>query len=469
MHSKGFGDLTCAFRIAQNAKNQVVTQYTIVTKRYIFCAKHHNICTEIMMKRHTTALLLFALCLVALVGRAQNNTNSPYTRFGYGQLNDGNFGRSQGMGSVGYGIRHKASINVTNPASYSCIDSTSFLFEIGVSGLLSHFKSGDAQNRRFTANFEYMALQFPITRWMGMSIGMIPYSFVGYNYGFSDSTTMPGHPGDTAGIHTTQLFSGLGGINQAFAGLSFDLWNRIAIGANFYYLFGNIDHYRYLNTTYSANTIYNSIYKSNLHVNSFNMRFGLQYHQPIGKKHMLTVGAIYEFKSPLGATVETSAIAVDTVVEVMTQHTFELPSVYGGGISYIYDNRLTVGADFTLQDFAHAKFYGTTDSLHNRIRACLGAEYIHNPMGQRYIDRMLWRVGANYTQSYINVKGQHTNDFSLTCGFGFPLRTIKSIINFNFEYGHIGSQAAFMLKENYFRMGLNISINENWFFKQKIK
>ena len=68
---------------------------------------------------------------------AQNNTNSPYTRFGYGDLGERSFGAGRAMGGVGYGLRSPKQINPMNPASYSCMDSLTFLFDFGVAGQLS--------------------------------------------------------------------------------------------------------------------------------------------------------------------------------------------------------------------------------------------------------------------------------------------------------------------------------------------
>ena len=140
------------------------------------------------MKKVT--IILFGL-MSAVMMMAQNNTNSPYTRYGYGQLEDDCFSRSQAMGGTSIGLRTKNAINSTNPASYSSIDSTSFIFEMGVSGLLSNFHSGNAQNTSFTGNLDYIALQSPITKWMGLSAGLIPYSHVGYNYNYTDSLKIP--------------------------------------------------------------------------------------------------------------------------------------------------------------------------------------------------------------------------------------------------------------------------------------
>ena len=76
---------------------------------------------------------IWALLLMMVTGTAiaQNNTNSPYTRYGYGDLSDQSFGNSKAMGGIAFGLRDGAQINPTNPASYTAIDSLTFLFEGG--------------------------------------------------------------------------------------------------------------------------------------------------------------------------------------------------------------------------------------------------------------------------------------------------------------------------------------------------
>ena len=54
---------------------------------------------------------------------AQNSTNSPHTRYGYGYLADKAFISQRGMGGIGYGLRNSQIINPMNPASFSNIDS----------------------------------------------------------------------------------------------------------------------------------------------------------------------------------------------------------------------------------------------------------------------------------------------------------------------------------------------------------
>ena len=414
------------------------------------------------MKQRLTILLIGLIASVVMI--AQNNTNSPYTRYGYGQLEDDCFSRSQAMGGTSIGLRTKNSINSTNPASYSSIDSTSFIFEMGVSGLLSNFRSGGAQNTSFTGNLDYIALQSPITKWMGLSAGLIPYSYVGYNYKYTDSIQIPFE--EEYNVYD-KTYYGTGGISQVYLGLSVDIADHLALGVNGYYMFGNINHYKAVSYNQSELTTTNTVMLSNLFIRSFNARFGLQYHETIGEKHKFNVGAIYEFRSGMNGRFEQTTTGTDTLV-MNSSELFEMPSLYGGGVTYTYDDRLMIGVDFMYQEYSKALYYGKRDTLANIMKMSVGAEYTHDPRGRRYVDRMAWRLGAKYNNSYATVNGKQAGDFSLTCGVGLPLRTSKTIINVNFEYGNIGGMMA-TLKENYFKFGLNFSLNETWFVKAKVR
>ena len=51
-------------------------------------------------------LILIALLLLAHPASAENGMNSPYTRFGFGQLAGMDTGTSKGMGGTGIGIHN---------------------------------------------------------------------------------------------------------------------------------------------------------------------------------------------------------------------------------------------------------------------------------------------------------------------------------------------------------------------------
>ena len=71
---------------------------------------------------------------------AQSSTNSPYTRFGFGDLSDQVFTSNAAMGGVGNALRSSRHINPMNPASYTSVDSLSFMFDIGFSMKSSNYE-----------------------------------------------------------------------------------------------------------------------------------------------------------------------------------------------------------------------------------------------------------------------------------------------------------------------------------------
>lgn len=78
-------------------------------------------------------LLAASLMAAPAVAFAQSGTNSPYSQYGLGVLSDQTSGFNRGMNGLGYGFREHNQVNFLNPASYSSIDSLSFIFDAGIS------------------------------------------------------------------------------------------------------------------------------------------------------------------------------------------------------------------------------------------------------------------------------------------------------------------------------------------------
>ncbi len=70
--------------------------------------------------------------LIQLEVRGQNGINSPYSRFGLGDIEDKGFAQSRAMGGFGIGLFNPKAINIANPASYGYFKRQSFLFEVGL-------------------------------------------------------------------------------------------------------------------------------------------------------------------------------------------------------------------------------------------------------------------------------------------------------------------------------------------------
>ena len=59
------------------------------------------------MTGYRQTLLVLLLTILSGAAVAQNNTNSPYTRYGYGQLSEQGSSNSRAMGGIAYGLRDK--------------------------------------------------------------------------------------------------------------------------------------------------------------------------------------------------------------------------------------------------------------------------------------------------------------------------------------------------------------------------
>lgn len=143
---------------------------------------------------------------------SQNNTNSPYTRFGYGDVTEATPTELRGMGGTSIANNSKSTINPVNPASYSGVDSMTFMFDIGAGLRYSRFSDLNTTAGTMNANLEYITMRFPLAKSLGFSAGLLPYSFVGYAFSLSDSISMPVAPSETPRkIGFTQSYLGSGG------------------------------------------------------------------------------------------------------------------------------------------------------------------------------------------------------------------------------------------------------------------
>ena len=385
---------------------------------------------------------------------AQNATSSPSSRFGYGELNNNLPNAYRAMGGVGIGMRSNKLINPSQPASYTACDSMTFMFDVAGSLLYTNYGDSYGQSNKMNGNLEYVTMQFPIWRQhIAMSLGVNPYSAVGYNFAINDSINTD--------YYYTQSYRGLGGFTQVYGGLSFNICDWVALGVNAYYMFGDIEQSRSLTFTDASMDSVKMVEKMTAH--SLRLRYGIQLFHNFGR-HAFTLGAVFENKQPF-SRMEYEQIETTTIDTINTiGEGFEMPMMYAAGLSYTYDNRIVVAADYTCHNWASAKYFGKHADLNNRHRLALGVEYRNNPTSRKFVDQVYWRLGVNYTTSYTNKYNQ--NELGIGLGVGFPLRTAATVINATVEYGNRGTGD--LLKENYLRLIVNASISEHWFFKRKL-
>lgn len=399
---------------------------------------------------------------------AQNNTNSPYTRYGYGELADRSFGAGRAMGGIGFGLRSPKQINPLNPASYSSMDSLTFLFDFGASAQLSWFNDGVNKQHDVNGNVEYIAMQFPITRRLAVSVGLLPYSYVGYNYG--SQTRMPD------GKVYQANFVGTGGLSDLYGGLSFDIWKkRLTVGANVGFLFGNITHEQ--NLAFVNSSGFPTYQKQRIEVRDMKLDFGIQYTHPLSATESMTLGAVFSPGKKLNAdTYEIIQTGTDINTDTVVGQAMDIPDSYGVGLSYVKANKLTVAADFLFENWGNARFFDRKGDFKDRMRIAGGAEFIPDYSRKSYFSRVRYRGGIHYSNSYLrvsqseenNFKGHGYNEYGASLGLGLPLIDNRSFVNVSFQYVKIRPGDKSMIDEQYFRFTVNYTFNELWFLKRKV-
>ncbi len=410
--------------------------------------------------KHIIAALV-VMAAWSLPSLAQSTT-SPYSKLGFGLLNDNATGIQRSMGGVGYAMQNGRQINVMNPASYSQVDSLTFLWDLGLDISNCWSKEGDKKGYNLGGGLDYITMEFRLAKNLGGAIGVVPFSSVGYTFGGNIDSG-------------TDSRSGSGGLSELFAGVGYRPFKGLSIGANFSYLFGTTTN----NT--AVTSVSSTQFTRNLEVRDWNMRLGLQYTFNLSRKHRIVLGATYSPKKSMHGTAWGTMYdsdldtKVDTVSYMTMKGNYELPTTLGAGISYTYDNRLNLELDYTYQQWSKAKYtpinyFEVPDTKWNdRWKVAAGVSYIPNPRGN-YLNRMTYRLGAFYNNDYTTVNGNDIRDYGLGIGFSFPaLGTNKTLVNLGVEWKHRYSAPTKLITEDYLNITLSVNFNEMWFWKNKIR
>ena len=159
----------------------------------------------------------------------------------------------------------------------------------------------------------------------------------------------------------------------------------------------------------------------------------------------------------------------------------ELPNSFGAGLAWEHKNKLTIAADFTMQQWGKVSYPNYDEArktyalrsglLKDRTRISVGADYVPDANSRRnYLERVHYRIGAAYTTPYYKINGQDgPKEMSLSAGFGLPLQNKwndRSVLNISAQW--VRSSAKDLITDNTFRISVGLTFNEKWFDKWRI-
>jgi hypothetical protein len=449
----------------------------------------------------------FVILILTAFSPVFGQDNSPYSRYGVGDLVPSTHIITRALGGVSAAYTDQLSINFNNPASYSSfqgnkelkskkLSSGRAILDIGIN-FEGRTLREPATSKKFVANnalFSYVQVGVPLKQSWGLSFGLRPISRISYKMYNSQRLKDPltGLPIDSA----VTRFEGDGGSYLASIGTGFSLFKRekhkmeekLSVGINGGYLFGEKnyntrrtfinDTVEYAQANYESKTNFGNLY--------FNA--GVQYRLPLNTKIALTVGAYGNWGQKMNATQDIlretfrydasfGEIRLDSVsdkrdikgkIEMPSSFTFgfvlqkyPIPTKEGGWL---------IALDFSQQNWDNYRFYGQKDSVKNKWEIKAGAQL--NPVPKRnYFSQVAYRFGFSLGPDYINV-GNKLSQFTTSFGLGLPMALSRqapnqlSIINIVFEYSKRGNNNN-LLKENMFRLSLGLSLSDIWFIKRK--
>ncbi len=411
------------------------------------------------------------LCLTAFISYSQNSTISPYSFFGLGDFRSSATMENQQMGSLGiYG--DSIHVNLQNPAAYGKLKLTTYAF----GGAHREFRLESAEEQQSTSvtNMEYITLAFPVGNKMGIGLGTKPRTALGY--------ALDAESVDQNGDTVTNIFSGEGGLNQAFLSVGYSILPNLQIGITAKFNWGQLENQQLQSV---ENVQFGTIDTKESNIKGYDFNYGLTWTPKIGKRHSLFTSArvntqanlvssnsqiIGSFSTDNGNEVEVVDVDLDALGLRNTE--LKIPTRYSFGLGYGQDKKWFLGAEYSLQDWSdfENEFQGAENVIYGEASTIsFGGYFIPDYASfTSYMKRVNYRAGLRYDKTGLMINGKEINNFGITFGLGLPLGGSFSNINIGFELGRRGTTDANLIEETYLKFGVGLSFNDRWFQKRKI-
>jgi len=408
----------------------------------------------------------------AFVATAQVKISSPYSLFGIGNLYGVSSQMNMAIGGAATAFSSPYFINPANPASYMSFDTNSFVFDAAFNIRTGTLKTIDESQKTRFGTLSNLYFGFPVTKWWRASGGLMPYSQVGFE--------MQGDQVIEDIGKLVSVYSGNGGLNKAYLGSAFSFVKNLDIGVNMSYLFGNIVKQRALTFPDSAYYM-NTMSKSTARLQKVNFDFGMIYRIELKESKFMQFGLTYNPKQSVDGSAQNVAYSytwdpvkkLEEVKDTISYQTGEtglviLPTTFGAGFMIGSSNRWFATADVNWQKWSEFRYLGNNPGLKDNLRISVGGQFRPSAVDMgKYYNRINYRAGFRFEQSYLEIRQTRINDYGISFGVGLPMKKSRSTLNIAVELGTQGTTENELIKENYMRFTLGTALQERWFLKRK--
>ncbi|MBC7826519.1 MAG: hypothetical protein H7122_02145 [Chitinophagaceae bacterium] len=407
--------------------------------------------------------------------------NSPYSRYGLGDLLPGQNILNRSMGGVSAAYSDFHTVNFLNPASYSKLKYTTLDFGVEVDNRTLRALDPPRKFSSSSPIISYLQLGIPLAlkKDWGMNIGLRPVTRI--NYKIERNERVPG----IDSLNT--LFEGNGGAYEVYTGTGFGIKN-FSVGVNVGYLFGSKNFSTRKSFIPDSSNVfyYQSNHETQSNYNGLLLNGGVQYKIKLDKGKVngaeLKLGAHGSLKRSLNASKDiiretfqynSTTGAIDSLDVASNEKDIEgkveYPSSFGAGFLFEKPGKWMAGADLSLINWDDYRFFGETDQVQNSWKLHVGGQVIPKP-GKNYLSYVAYRLGFEYGKDYIKID-KDLPVWGFSAGASFPMRKAAytnqySMINLGIEFGQRGNKDN-LVRENFFRFSVGLSLSDLWFVKRK--
>jgi len=404
---------------------------------------------------------LSCFILMSLTSFSQSISSSPYSLYGVGSVYDADFGVLPSIGSSGMALPSDTFINNLNPASLGYLPQNHFMFDIGGKAISTTYQSSSRSESRNNFQFSHLAFAFPITKNSGFSVALRPYSSAAFKI---SNLKLP--------IENSQDFyyltaAGSGGLNNFDFSYGYRFGKKLSVGASAAVLFGSTSD----NRSFLIMNSITSIQKKTTY-SGVRATLGAQYKID----STFTVATTFKLPSQINAskvqTVQTVADDVANTVEsnvASDTDDYYMPLEMGVGISKRFKNNLNMTLDYEKSLWSNTNQSELYGNFVNQNRFALGFTYSAKKNIRKYWDRIQYATGVNFNTGYLEVDGKRVNDAAISFGLTLPIENTYSSLHISYSYGQKGRITDNLIKENYHKISLNLSLDGIWFIKRKIE
>ncbi len=415
-------------------------------------------------------LSYFWILLIGIqFAQAQQNQSSPFSYYGIGNIYRDGLALNRSLGGLGIGLNNSYYLNGINPAGLCAIDTMSFTFEVGASGRLSQLQSGSAKENYSSGNVDYVAIGFPITRWMKASVGFNPLSNVGYNLKSYQSTV-------DESLTIQRTISGEGGISQIYLNTSATILKKISFGVHVAYYFGNITNVISDKPMKESVSISNFEDSTQVMYNDWYSSFGLQYTDKINDDYTFTVGLVGGIEQKINHTytavkrsISVGHVGNDLILSRSNEKKGfdKVPLFYGVGIS-LSGEKMMYAVDYTYHNWGNIQTGRHYQKYFDEHSVILGLQYIpRQRTATKYRHRMSYRASLRYKSHYLGVFDEQVQEVGINFGVALPVKRSKSTLNLSVGLGKMGTLESNTLNQSFVNLNIDLSLHDIWFMKRK--